>query len=81
MALSFNDRAFADMTALEQQLAIVLRRANDTKKVEGMIGVFALIRCARVILNLYPDAVRTMFLNDCIIPFLQNESETLIKIN
>ena len=74
--LTFNDKAMADMMALEQQLAVVLRRANEQQKLEGALGVFACIRCARVILNLYPDAVRKMLLDTAIVPFLNNERDS-----
>lgn len=45
------------MLALQQELAVVLRRAND-QKLEAAIAVFALVRLARELLDKYPPAVR-----------------------
>ena len=45
------------MVALQQELAIVLRRAND-QKLEAAVAAFALIRLARELLDKYPANVR-----------------------
>lgn len=47
----------AKMLALQKELAIVLRRAND-QKLEAAIAAFACIRLARELLDKYPNTVR-----------------------
>jgi hypothetical protein len=70
--LDFTDKQKAEMFALEQQLALVLQRAN-AQKVEAAVAAFACVRCARILLNLYPEAARGVLVDETVIPFLKNE--------
>jgi len=70
MAYSQND--FARMVALQEQLAIVLRRAND-QKVPADLAVFALARLQRQILEAMPDGLSKMVVDQVVVPFLRRE--------
>jgi hypothetical protein len=47
----------AKMLALQKELAVVLKRAND-QKLEAAIAAFALVRLARELFDKYPPPVR-----------------------
>lgn len=66
MALTFDDKAAAEMRALEIALAEVLLRAN-ANKVEAGIAIFALARCARPLLDQYPPATRRVLLETVVL--------------
>jgi hypothetical protein len=72
MALNFNADDFQKMAALQEQLEIVLQRAND-QKLEAAIAAFACVRCARKIMSHYPAQTREMLIDTVIIPFLRGE--------
>lgn len=71
--LNFDPASFEQMTALQAQLEIVLARANQ-EHVEAAVAAFALLRCARRLLILYPPTTQLMLLQDVVIPFLLGES-------
>jgi hypothetical protein len=52
------------MLALQQELAIVLRRAND-QKLEAAVAAFALVRLARELFDKYPPNVRRTLTTIC----------------
>jgi hypothetical protein len=68
MALTFSEDDHRKMRALEQDLKVVLKQAND-QRLEAAIAAFALIRCARTLLHLYPVNTRAALLS-AIFPFL-----------
>jgi hypothetical protein len=70
VALRFDDKAAAEMRALQAQLQEVLLRAN-AQHVEAAIAAFALARSMRTLLDLYPDATRRVLL-DTVILFLEH---------
>jgi hypothetical protein len=79
MALSFKLEDVHKMTALENELAVVLRRAN-AEHLEAAIAAFACMRCARVLLTLYPEKTREMLVEQVIVPFLRQEAESPIAM-
>lgn len=42
---------------------------------EAMLAIFALLRCARILLWLYPTSVRDAVLEQAILPFLRGEAD------
>lgn len=71
MALKFDDKAAADMKALQAKLVEVLLRAN-AERVEAGVAAFALARCIRPLLDQYPEATRRVLV-DTVIAFLEHE--------
>lgn len=67
-----------DMIALEEQVKIVLERAEH-EKIEGAVAVLALVRVARTILALYPPQVQAGLLEACI-PFLRGAEARISDI-
>jgi hypothetical protein len=80
MALTFDPRSFEQMTALQAQLEIALERANQ-EHVEAAVAIFALLRCARRLLILYPPEMQRMLLQDVILPFLFGEPPEGAQLN
>lgn len=72
MPLTFKPEDFKRMTELQEQLSIVLRRANDNH-LEAAIAAFACVRCARTLLELYPVETRVALVEQVVVPFLQGE--------
>lgn len=71
MALKFDDKAAAEMKALQAKLVEVLLRAN-AERVEAGVAVFAMARCIRPLLDQYPPATRRVLL-DTVILFLEHQ--------
>lgn len=63
MALAFNDENFKQMARVENHVASVLApyRANT----EAALVVLALMRCARILLKLYPLEVKAVLVGLC----------------
>lgn len=59
--IAFTDADARQMQALQVELSLVLRRAND-QHVEAAIAIFACVRCARALLDQYPDTARLALL-------------------
>lgn len=72
MALTFKPEDFKRMAELQAELTTVLRRANDNK-LEAAIAAFACIRCARILMDLYPASTRDELVEQVIVPFLKGE--------
>lgn len=70
MAMEFTPETFTQMTELQLELARVLLRAN-AQKVEAGIAAFACIRCARVLLDQYPEPARDALL-EIVVAFLRH---------
>lgn len=70
MALDFSPEAFKDMTELQVELSRVLVRAN-ANKMEAGLAAFACIRCARELLDKYPETTRETLL-DVVCAFLRH---------
>lgn len=71
MPLTFTDESSQQMHELHAELTTVLRRANDAR-VEAGIAAFACVRCARILLDLYPDTIRGELL-EVVVAFLRRE--------
>jgi len=79
MPLTFSDEDGRKMRALQAQLTAILMRAND-QHLEAAVAVFALIRCARILLDKYPPTARAALL-DVVTAFLAHadvEEKSLI---
>jgi hypothetical protein len=72
MALPFKPEDFRRMAELQGALTEVLARAND-QKLEAAIAAFALIRCARTLLDHYQPETRAWLVNMVVVPFLGGE--------
>jgi len=70
--LDFSDRQAEQMRALQAELTTVLLRAR-TERVEAAVAAFALVRCARVLLDQYPAGTRVPLL-DVVDAFLRHET-------
>lgn len=70
MALEFSAESFRIMTELQVELSRVLLRANE-QKVEAGLAAFACIRCARVLLDQYPEPARDALL-EIVVAFLRH---------
>jgi len=70
MALDFSTESFKQMTELQLELSRVLIRANDAH-MEAALAAFACIRCARELLDKYPDKARNELL-EVVIAFLRH---------
>lgn len=71
MPMEFTPEVFQTMTELQIELSRVLLRANSTR-MEAGIAAFACIRCARELLDKYPDPARLALL-DVVVAFLRHE--------
>lgn len=71
MPLTFKEGDFQKMIDVEKRVGEVVRPLKD--RVEAALVAFALLRMARALLNLYPEAGRRMLVEDTAIPFLRNE--------
>jgi hypothetical protein len=69
--IEFKDEDFAKMQAVQRDLTTVLLRAN-ADRVEAAVAVFALVRCARPLLDRYNDSTRLALL-EVIEAFLHHE--------
>jgi hypothetical protein len=74
MALTLSESDGEKMRELQRALTDVLMRAND-QKLEAALAVFACVRCARTLLDLYGPDVRAQ-LADVVIAFLKHEDMT-----
>lgn len=72
--LKFDPADGVKLRALEMKIAEVLNRANK-EKLEAAIAAFACARCARVLLDQYPEPTR-LVLVDIIAAFLKREPGT-----
>jgi hypothetical protein len=70
MSLTFSDDDARRMRALQLELMEVLRRAND-QHLEAAIAAFACVRCARALLDKYPETGRRA-LTDLVVAFLEH---------
>jgi hypothetical protein len=70
MPLDFSEADAAKMRALQVELSLVLRRAND-QHLEAAVAAFACIRCARALLDQYPDAARVSLIT-LVVAFLEH---------
>jgi hypothetical protein len=69
--LNFSDTDQAKMMSLQQELAVVLRRAND-QKLEAAVAAFACLRLARLLIDKYPETTR-MALAELCAAFLRHD--------
>ena len=69
--VTFKEADGEKMRALQAELVTVLLRANE-QKMEAAVAVFALMRCARPLLDRYPDHTRLALL-EVIEAFLHHE--------
>lgn len=70
MAMEFTPETFRQMSELQLELSRVLVRANSNR-MEAGIAAFACIRCARALLDKYPDKAR-LELIEVIVAFLKH---------
>lgn len=71
--ISFTTNDLGKVVALQADLTVVLQRANASK-VEAALAIFALCRCARKLLYLYPPATRKMLVTT-LVAFLEGKTE------
>jgi hypothetical protein len=70
--LDFSDRQAEQMRVLQAELTTVLLRAKSDR-VEAAVAAFALVRCARILLDQYSDQTRVPLL-DVVEAFLRHET-------
>lgn len=73
MTISFTDDDQKTVNQLQADLTQVLLRANEAH-VEAALAIFALCRCARILLDRYPSRTRDM-LCQVVVGFLQGDTE------
>lgn len=71
MAPTFSENDFRRMAALQADLTTVLNRAND-QHLEAAVAAFALLRCARILLDKYPSESRQALL-EVVVAFLRHD--------
>jgi len=71
MALTFSEDDSRRMQALQADLTTVLARAND-QHLEAAVAAFALLRCARVLIDKYPAETRQALL-EVVVAFLRRD--------
>jgi len=74
--LNFNNNAdVAQMHELQRIIVnALLPYTNGERRAEAGLAVFALVRCARVLLRKYPKVAQEELL-DAIVPFLEGKAE------
>jgi hypothetical protein len=70
MSLDFTEDEGRRMRELQAELTRVLLRANENR-LEAALAVFALARCMRPLIDLYPAAAR-LPLRDLVVAFLEH---------
>jgi hypothetical protein len=73
--VSFEQRDYNDMVALQKKVAEVLLRANR-EGVDAVIAAFALTRLIRELLRRVEPASRQALVDQVIVPFIQGEPAT-----
>lgn len=64
MAITFSDDDARTVNEIQASLTTTLLRANELH-VEASLAVFALVRCARILLDRYPENTRSMLAGLC----------------
>jgi len=72
-SVTFSDEDMKKVKAMEDEIARLLMKFNESR-VEASLVIFALMRCARRLLKLYPENTRTALVG-VIKPFLDGAKE------
>jgi hypothetical protein len=71
--LNFDGQEFAQMKRVETAVIQTLLPFRDDGKTEAALVVFALLRCARVMLRLYPEQTQRELLQ-ALVPYLEGKT-------